>query len=290
MRIGRDGESDDDAERLTPNGGREGRAFMRLTREIRFSIDEDSPGAALNSWSGSNGSQRLTAFWTMRITVEGSVDARTGYLCDLRRLDAMGRDVLVPWIRETVRVASDRRAAAGVLMRELLRRGEAGVPRGVTLYSVALLLSPQVGYEARREESPMIRVTHSYEFCAAHRLRCTDFSAEENLRVFGKCSNPHGHGHNYVLEVTVAGEPDPRTGIVAEGPQLDHLVKTHVLDVFDHKNLNVECEEFTAMNPSVENIAQVIWRRLDSVLPKGRLANVRVWETAKTFADCSRAD
>ena len=266
---------------------RPARILMRLTREIRFSINEESPDAALNSWSGSDGSQQLTGFWILRLTVEGAVDAKTGYLCDLRSLDAMGRDGLVPWVRETLRLAGDRPPTAGALMQELLRRGEAGVPRGVILHSVALLLSPQVRYEARRKESPMIRVTHSYEFCAAHRLRCADFSPEENLRVFGKCSNPHGHGHNYVLEVTVAGEPDPRTGLVAEGPQLDQLVKTHVLDAFDHKNLNVECEEFTAMNPSVENIAQVIWRRLDSVLPPGRLANVRVWETAKTFADCT---
>lgn len=265
---------------------------MKLTREIRFSIDEESPGATLNSWSGSDGSQRLTAFWTLHLTVEGSVDAKTGYLCDLRSLDAMGRDVLLPRIRETVRMARERPVNAGILMPELLRRSEAGVPRGVTLHSVALLLSPQIGYEARREESPMIRVTHSYEFSAAHRLHCPDWSAEENLRVFGKCSNPHGHGHNYVLEITVAGEPDPRTGLVAEGPRLDHLVKTHVLDAFDHKNLNVECEEFKTMNPSVENIAQVIWRRLANTLPQtraatARLANVRVWETAKTIADCS---
>ncbi|RME41388.1 MAG: 6-carboxytetrahydropterin synthase [Planctomycetota bacterium] len=131
----------------------------------------------------------------------------------------------------------------------------------------------------------MVELTRAFEFSAAHRLWSETLSDEENLRIFGKCSNPHGHGHNYVLEVTVGGTPDEVTGTLIGPPELDRVVRERVIDPFDHKNLNVEVPEFCTINPSVENIARVIWDRLVEVLGPQRLARVRVWETAKTYAE-----
>ena len=135
----------------------------------------------------------------------------------------------------------------------------------------------------------MVRLTRSFEFSAAHRLYCEDFTDEENRRMFGKCSNPHGHGHNYVLEVTVGGTPE-EIGTVIDPPHLDEIVNERVIEPFDHKNLNVECDDFKALNPSVENIARAIWKRLEGVFEGCELVSVRVWETPKTYAEYAGGD
>ena len=131
----------------------------------------------------------------------------------------------------------------------------------------------------------MVRLTQSFEFSASHRLFRPDFTDQQNLQVFGKCSNPAGHGHNYVLEVTVRGKPEGQAGTVLDVGSLDKLVKSHVIDDFDHKNLNLECPEFASMNPTVENIALVIWNRLHLRFDRCKLHSVRVWETPKTCAE-----
>ena len=131
----------------------------------------------------------------------------------------------------------------------------------------------------------MILLTQQFEFSASHRLHCPELSDEQNRQTFGKCNNPHGHGHNYLLEVTVAGTPDPRTGAVLPLPAFEQLVKERVIDRLDHKHLNTDTQEFREVNPSVENIARIIWNLLQDRVAPARLHRVRVWETAKTSAE-----
>jgi 6-pyruvoyltetrahydropterin/6-carboxytetrahydropterin synthase len=131
------------------------------------------------------------------------------------------------------------------------------------------------------EESPMVTLTRSYEFAAAHRLHSESLSDEENAALFGKCNNPHGHGHNYVVEVTVGGEPEPRTGFVIDLPLLDRVVHEQVVDRYDHRHLNLDIEEFRHLNPTSENLVKVIWDRLAPALPAGALRRVTVRETER---------
>ena len=131
----------------------------------------------------------------------------------------------------------------------------------------------------------MISVTQLFEFAAAHRLYCPQLTEAENRRAFGKCTNPRGHGHNYLLEVTIEGEPDARTGQVISLSDLEQVVRTQVIELFDHKNLNEDCAEFQTLNPSVENIARVVWSKLVGCFSPARLARVRVYETARTSAE-----
>ena len=116
----------------------------------------------------------------------------------------------------------------------------------------------------------MIRVTRKIEFSAAHFYHNPDFSAEENRRVFGKCNNPHGHGHNYVLEVTVAGEPDPATGMVLDLKELKEILQREVGDRMDHRHLNYEVPELAGQIPTCENIAAVIWQLLEPKITRGQ--------------------
>lgn len=133
----------------------------------------------------------------------------------------------------------------------------------------------------------MIRVTRRLEFSAAHFYRNSKFSEEENRRIFGKCSNPHGHGHNYVLEVTVAGEPDPDTGMVLDLRVLKEILQQEVTDRMDHRHLNYEVPELAGQIPTCENIAAAIWRLLEPRIRQGRLERVRVRESEDLFADCT---
>ena len=131
----------------------------------------------------------------------------------------------------------------------------------------------------------MVYLTRKAEFAASHYYHNPKFSAEENQRIFGKCNNPNGHGHNYVIEVTVKGEVDPRSGFVVDLKDLKETMHREVLDAMDHHFLNKEVPEFFTLIPTTENIAIVIWRRLDAKLNKATLHRVRVYETPDLFAD-----
>jgi 6-pyruvoyltetrahydropterin/6-carboxytetrahydropterin synthase len=130
----------------------------------------------------------------------------------------------------------------------------------------------------------MISVTRRETFTSGHRLFNPSFSDAKNQQVFGACSNPLGHGHNYVLEVTVAGEPDPATEYVFDLGRLSEIIHRAVLDDVDHRNLNLEVPWMEGRIPTTEALAAAVWDRLDAHLPAGLLWEVVVRETEKNWA------
>ena len=120
-------------------------------------------------------------------------------------------------------------------------------------------------------------------FNAAHRLYREDWTDEKNLEVFGKCSNPHYHGHNYDLEVGITGEVDKETGYLIDLKILKDIIKEEIEIPFDHKNLNVEVPEFKSLNPTVENIAIVAWNQLRNRLDPKYKVSVKLYETPRNF-------
>ncbi|MCM5664241.1 6-pyruvoyl trahydropterin synthase family protein [Galbibacter mesophilus] len=131
-----------------------------------------------------------------------------------------------------------------------------------------------------------LKVSRKAHFNAAHRLFRKDWDDEKNKAVFGKCSNPHYHGHNYDLIVSVTGEIDPETGFVIDLSILKDLIQQEVEEYLDHKNLNIEVEEFKSLNPTVENIAVVIYNRLKPSLQDFEL-EVKLYETPRNFVTYS---
>ncbi len=131
----------------------------------------------------------------------------------------------------------------------------------------------------------MILLTRKAEFSSAHFYWNPAWSEEENVRVFGKCANRQGHGHNYTLEVTVAGEIEPVSGFVIDLKLLKEIMEREVVSVYDHRHLNFEVPEFAEMIPTTENIALAIWRRLEGKIENGRLHRVRVYEMPDLFVD-----
>lgn len=128
-----------------------------------------------------------------------------------------------------------------------------------------------------------ITVHRKAHFNAAHRLYRKDWDDERNFGVFGKCSNPHYHGHNYELIVSVTGEPDPETGFVMDLKILKELIYLEVEEAFDHKNLNVEVPEFKDLIPTAENIAVVIWNKLRTKIQESHDLEVTLYETPRNF-------
>jgi 6-pyruvoyltetrahydropterin/6-carboxytetrahydropterin synthase len=131
----------------------------------------------------------------------------------------------------------------------------------------------------------MVYLTRKAEFSASHYYHNPEFTPEENQRIFGKCNNPHGHGHNYTLEVTVKGNVDQRSGFVVDLKELKEIMNREVIDAMDHRFLNKEVADFQDQIPTTENLAISIWLRLQPKLKLAELHRVRVYDTPDLFVD-----
>lgn len=132
---------------------------------------------------------------------------------------------------------------------------------------------------------PRVTVTRRLHFNAAHRVHNPELSDDENRRIYGKCNNPNWHGHNYVLDVSVSGEVDERTGYVMDLSELARLVEREVLDKVDHRNMNVDVPFMQGINPTSENIIVAIWRILEPAVRPARLTRLRLRETENNFIE-----
>ena len=132
---------------------------------------------------------------------------------------------------------------------------------------------------------PIVKVTKRLRFNAAHRVHNPALSAEENTALFGPCNNPNWHGHNYVLEVSVEGPIDDRTGYVIDLGKLRKIVERDVISKVDHRTMNVEVDFLSGTNPTAENIVVACWRVLEPVVAPGKLSRLRLWETENNYVE-----
>ena len=130
-----------------------------------------------------------------------------------------------------------------------------------------------------------VAVIRKEHFNAAHRLHNPEWTSEKNSAIFGKCNNPHYHGHNYEFMVKLTGEVDPATGYVYDMKKLSDLIKENVLDKFDHKNLNLDTDEFKSVNPTAENIAVVIWNILREKIDPQYDLKITLYETERNIVE-----
>ena len=131
----------------------------------------------------------------------------------------------------------------------------------------------------------MVYVTRKAEFSAAHRLFNPEFSDEKNDQIFDICNNKNGHGHNYTLEVTVAGEPEKDTGYVIDLKILKKIIDEEIIKHVDHKHLNYDVEFLKGYNPTAENLAMIFWKRLESKIKNGKLYSVKLFESNNNFVE-----
>lgn len=222
--------------------------------------------------------------YTVDATVRGDLDPVSGIVVNLVDMKGWLGAAIEPFENQCVDVFSpvmmgrqpSTENLARIVWSRLLPHVE-GTP--ATLHAVRVAESAEIWSEYLGE-GEMVYVTRVYDFSAAHRLFAEGLTEEENERVFGKCSRAAGHGHNYIVEVTVKGDVDPDTGFAYPLDRLDRLVDDQVLEPMDHRNLNTDVPEFSTLNPTSENLAVVVWRRLVPHVGPA-LHKVRIQETAR---------
>ena len=273
--------------------------MFHLSREVRFAVDlmagQPRRVAGPNGFAGKPPVTGMgQCYYTVTVTVAGEPDPVGGYLVNIKAIDDAVRDCVIPHVKQTVHAGcqGNARGGGGLVLDSFKSLRDAFSPHD--LVSVQLALSPytRLTVAAPDIEQQMISLTHTFEFAASHRLHNPSMSDEQNRAMFGKCNNVHGHGHNYVVEVTLTGQPDDN-GVLLPIERLETIVDDHVIGVMDHKHLNVEVDEFSrdgGLNPSVENIAKVCYDRLAEPVDAAgsTLQAVRVWETPKTWCEYRR--
>jgi 6-pyruvoyltetrahydropterin/6-carboxytetrahydropterin synthase len=224
---------------------------------------------------------------TVGVTLVGRPDPRSGYLIDIKAID---RAVLGRSESQLSDAIFNRRLALPGLSRLAFDCLKDAWP-GYRVDRVDLFASPFQSSAVMAGEPFLTRLSHRFEFSAAHRLHNDKLSDADNRQLFGKCNNPAGHGHNYEVEVTVIGTPN-EAGLLLPSADLERLVDEHAIAKVDHKFLNYQVPEFADVNPSVENIAKVIYGWLKPPLAQAdtKLHKVTVWETPKTSCEYCEDD
>lgn len=250
--------------------------YVRLSREVRFSGGlEPSSGATGNSFAGNPLGSGLEPLLTLTVEAAGEIDRQTGMLVNIKQIDELVRSGIVGGWR------GNAGTTAPMLLRQVWKLLDS-LPRKIKVKSLTLACSPWIYYRISNEVEDMIELTERFEFSAAHRLHSANLTDGQNAATFGKCNNPHGHGHNYELEVTICG-PVGADGRIMPLQKLHDIINRRVIDRMDHRHLNVELPEFAEVNPTVENIAAVIFDSLAGEFAAPvKLVRVRLWETPKT--------
>jgi 6-pyruvoyltetrahydropterin/6-carboxytetrahydropterin synthase len=273
-----------------------------LSRTTRFSIhpSEADKGALNkeNTFASAPSPRGLAAWYETVVEIQGDPDPISGYIIGIDKIDKAVRMTVLEPLRKALRGEDTRDLPSLVL--ELASETQHTLRRSISGFKLKITPRHEIGWvneEHGRMPEPgetmstdelklMIRI--QFEFAAAHRLHCPEESDEWNKKAFGKCNNPAGHGHNYRVEVCVTPEVDEdgRTRMTFE--DVETVVKKEVIDRFDHRNLNEQCEEFSQMNPSVENITSVSRDLLLGPLADagGALREITIWETEKTSCTC----
>ena len=263
-------------------------AFSSGHRYWRGDLGEGENRALFGAWASpfSHGHN-----YGLEVAVRGAVDAGTGMVVNIKDIDAIARrEVLSTYdgrsINDEVPGFDLQAPTLENILRDIAARLEPEMPPECRLVGLKLTETPLL-YAQLDTLTMQTTLTRTYEFAAAHRLDAPALSPERNRDLFGKCNNPAGHGHNYVLDVTVGGEPDLETGMICDLGALDAAVEERVVGRYDHKNLNEDLPEFAGRSTSSENVAGEIFARLDGALP-ARLERVRLYETARNAFEVSR--
>ena len=256
----------------------------KLSRHVRFSVNPfvaDESGGS-NSFSSKPCGEGLAVFLELCVELVGEVEVDTGFVVNVSDIDREVRGSAVAVFAEgiTAEFVAGRGVGLGV-MAELLAAawGKLADKFGrAELRGLGVKLNPYRKLSIDSQDGAMVYFSEKFEFAATHKLWNDEFSEQQNFEVFGKCANPTGHGHNYVVEVTVKTPAGKETCI----GDFERIVDDELIKIVDHKNLNVDVDEFAATNPTVENIAVFAWDNLAEKFAEATLHCVTIWETDKT--------
>ncbi len=255
-----------------------------LTREVRFSINPFKPtdDSGNNPYCSKPCGQGLSLYFPLRVSVRGRVDPDTGFIMNVTHIDDIVRGKVVSLFQQLIAASYIKGREVRMFdMYSLLVMAWSGIQetlKAQQLVRLELGLNPNRKIYITSEKPEMFYFSEKFEFASMHTLWNEKFSRDENFEVFGKCANPTGHGHNYVLEVVIKCADRESVSI----PVYQKTVSREVVDVLDHRNLNLDVDYFKAHLPTVENIAKFAWDRLEGQFTNCDLYSVTIWETDKT--------
>lgn len=276
---------------------------VRLVRRVAFSsghrywlpsLGEAENRARFGRWASPFNHGHNYVLW---VAIEGEPDPRTGMVVNIKDLDAILQQRIVSQfdqksINDEIPAFRDQAPSLENLLRFLAAElaDLSQVLDGTRFVALRLDETPDLYAELdlADPERTTMTLTRAYEFAASHRLHSPELSPEENDRRYGKCNNPNGHGHNYLLEVTVGGTPDPASGMLVDVEAMDQVVEREIVARYDHRNLNEDLPEFRGRITTSEVVAQEIFRRLAGALP-AELTRVRLFETARNVFEVTAA-
>ncbi len=258
----------------------------KLVRQVRFSINpflaEKYEG--FNSYASKPAGEGLSIFLELSVEVIGEIEPATGFVVNVADIDKNVREFAVPVFTERIRQDFRRAQHIGFFsLAELLQSvwnklaDKFGTAR---LSKLSLKLNPFKKLSINMKDLEMVYFSEKFEFAAMHKLWNDDFSEKQNLDVFGKCANPAGHGHNYIVEVMIKTPTNKDDFHVCD---FEKIVDNELITLVDHKNLNADVSHFTKTIPTVENITVFAWNKLEGKFGQAELHCVTVWETDKTY-------
>lgn len=285
---------------------------MKMTRRVTFSsghrywlpnLTADQNQALFGPWASPYNHGHN---FVLDVTVAGEIHPEDGMVVNIKRVDDLLKEKVIAQfdqrsINDQITAFGDRAPSLENLLiyirdQLITDGGYLDVPRfedhlgeshRVRLTHLRLEEMPRLWADLNVETNRMT-LTRTYEFAAAHRLNAPQLSAEENVRLYGKCNHSAGHGHNYVLEVSIEGVPDPVSGMMADLGAVDTAVESLIIDRYDHRNLDVDVPELQGKITTSEVVAQTIFDQLNGKLP-AELFSIRLWETARNAFEVTRA-
>ncbi|MCK4998215.1 MAG: 6-carboxytetrahydropterin synthase [Anaerohalosphaera sp.] len=256
-----------------------------LTRQVRFSINPflDANEMGHNSYASKPCGEGLAIYFALWVELQSKLEEATGFVVNVVDIDKAVRELAVPLFHEIVSenyLQQKHVSMAG--LHDILRRVWATLDGNVgraKLTGLVLELNPfkKLGISGIDD---MFSYSEKFEFAATHKLWNDDYDEAGNFEMFGKCASANGHGHNYIVEVTIEKNTAP---VEFSMGRFGKIVNEELIEKLDHKNLNLDVDVFKELNPTMENIAVFAWDSLDGKFGGGRLVSVTVWESEKTF-------
>ncbi|MHC4842942.1 MAG: 6-pyruvoyl trahydropterin synthase family protein [Planctomycetota bacterium] len=243
-------------------------------------LEKDEQG--FNAYASKPAGEGLSLFLEIGIELCGNIEPSTGFLINVVDIDKKVRELIVPVFSKYIREAygtgkeielTDISKLLGLSWQKLNNSFSAA-----RLSRLNLKLNPFRKVSIDSEADKMIYFSEKFEFAATHKLWNEDFTEKRNFDVFGKCANTSGHGHNYIIEVTIKAPASENFSIA----EFEHIVDKELIELFDHKNLNEDVEFFHTTNPTMENIAVFAWEKLAGKLSAQKLHCVTIWESERT--------
>jgi 6-pyruvoyltetrahydropterin/6-carboxytetrahydropterin synthase len=256
----------------------------RLTRDVRFSINpflsEQEQG--FNAFASRPTGRGFALFLELTVELYGPVDEHTGFVVNVTEIDGLVRAHAVPlFVKHIQACYGQARHVSLTSLLGVLRAAQDVLAHRfepACVNALGLKLNPYKKIRIRAEDCTMVFYSEKFEFSATHKLWNDRFSERENHRTFGKCASPSGHGHNYLMEISIKTD----TGQALDVVDFERIVSERLISVLDHKNLNVDVAHFSEVIPTMENIAEFAWKRLVDDFDRVRLHCITVWESDRT--------